>query len=136
IRGLVINRFAGEAGVKISGAGAIGNQLQGCYLGTDVSGTVARGNVRGVLRGDFVLHVGAQGTIVGTDGDGINDAAERNIISGNTGEAVRIVFARQNNIVAGNYIGTDAAGSVALKNGRRGIQLAGAGAQGNRIGID
>src|SRR5436190_5680762 len=79
VRSLVINRFQ-QAGVAIVGTGIVGNWVQGCYLGTDVSGTLARPNFRGVQLGDFAGH-SPQGTVIGTNGDGSNDAAERNVIS-------------------------------------------------------
>ena len=40
VRGLVINRFG--AGIFISGGG--GNHIEGNYIGTDVTGTLALGN--------------------------------------------------------------------------------------------
>lgn len=132
VRGLVINRFAVGAGIKIPGFGDVGNWVHGCYIGTDVSGTLARGNFDGVLLGDFVTDAGVGGAIVGTNGDGINDMAERNIISGNFNEGVKIRTSH-NNIVAGNYIGTDVTGMVALSNRLRGVNISG---QSNRIGTD
>src|SRR5205807_6140399 len=47
--------------------------------------------------------------------DGVNDAAEGNVISGNTSFGVLILGAN-NNKVAGNYIGTNALGTGAVSN--------------------
>src|SRR6185436_11353180 len=51
VRGLVINRFGG-AGIAVSGPGGAGFPgfvtLRGCYIGTDASGTQARGNGIGI----------------------------------------------------------------------------------------
>jgi titin len=52
--------------------------------------------------------------LVGSNGDGVNDAAERNIISGNSDRGVNMEGA--SNVVAGNYIGTDASGMSAIAN--------------------
>lgn len=147
VRSLVINSFAtGEAGIWVWGTGVVGNWVHGCYIGTDVSSTQARPNFRGVQLGAFAGDA-PQGTIVGTNGDGSNDAAERNIISGNIGDGIRIrsgttatpIPFALNSIVAGNYIGTDVTGTVALGNGAGGTGVGisiGGGAQGNRIGTD
>ena len=55
---------------------------------------------------------------IGTNGDGVSDALERNILSGNLFAGVWITgTGTNNNVVAGNYIGTDASGSSALGNG-------------------
>lgn len=134
VRSLVINRFSVDrAGVNLEGPGAVGNRVQGCYIGTDVSGTVPLGNFDGVR-----LRSGPKQNIIGTDGDGINDLAERNIISGNARLGVQIAGAgSDNNVVAGNYIGTDVTGTVALSNkqGQQGAEIV-LGARGNRIGTD
>src|SRR5262249_7697311 len=53
--------------------------VEGNFLGTDVSGTVA-------LSGGFGtdgIDVPGSGNRIGTNGDGVNDLAERNLISGN-----------------------------------------------------
>jgi len=108
------------------------NAIVGNYIGTDATGTVALGNgQRGVL-----LDAGSQNVRVGTDGDGIGDNAERNVISGNIGDGVDIRGSGTNgNVVAGNYIGTDVTGTIGLGNGQQGVAVS-AGAQGNRIGTD
>src|SRR5262249_32830224 len=102
VKGLVINRF-GANGIALGANGR--NVIQGNFIGTDVLGTADRGNSgSGVFIDD-----GANNTIGGTA------PAERNLISGNDnyGVAIRGAGARSN-LVQGNYIGTNAAGSETL----------------------
>jgi hypothetical protein len=101
VRGLVINRFQGKAIALTMGGG---NRIEGNYLGTDSSGTTALGNLRGVS-----IDGSANNTVGGTT------PASRNIISGNSGNGVYIVNAGDN-MVVGNYIGTDVTGTQALPN--------------------
>jgi titin len=126
----------GDAGVYVSDAGTNGNVFQGNFVGTDKTGTVALGN-GGV---GIYLANGAQNTLIGTNGDGINDIAERNIISGNgyQGIAIQGTSSGANTtgtVVAGNYVGTNAAGTGALANGNNGVYIL-AGASNNRIGTN
>jgi len=58
---------------------------------------------------------------VGTDGDGLNDIKERNLVSGNDDYGIHING--DHHTIAGNYIGTNAAGNTALSNGYYGIRL-------------
>src|SRR5439155_778598 len=59
-----------------------------------------------------------------------------NVISGNGQDGVGIFFpGSTGNLVAGNYIGTDATGSIALGNVADGVRLGSAGT-GNVIGTD
>jgi len=107
IRGLVINRFAVD-GIRISGVGATGNKIQGCYIGTNVVG------MGGLPNGDDGVQVengASNNTIGGTT------PATRNVISGNTGDGVQLGDPGTNgNLVAGNYIGVTAPGTGALGN--------------------
>ncbi|HEX8680724.1 MAG TPA: CSLREA domain-containing protein, partial [Ardenticatenaceae bacterium] len=87
------------------------NRVAGNRIGTNADGTGALANSYGVL-----IQGGASSNIIGTDGDGTADEAERNLISGNT-EGVWITGASSDdNRVAGNYIGTNPAGTGALPN--------------------
>jgi titin len=121
----------GADGVHIngfSGGVADDNIVAGNFIGTDVTGSAALGNGRtGVL-----IANAAHSNRIGTDADGVNDAAERNIISGNTSGGIHIQFGALENIVAGNFIGTNAAGSAPLGNST-GVFIFGE-AAGNTIG--
>src|SRR5262245_51231687 len=68
VRGLVINRFS-IAGIGFFTNG--GNVVEGNYIGTNVAGTAALGNG---VQGMFVA---TSNNWIGTNGDGVNDAAER-----------------------------------------------------------
>ncbi len=126
----------GSAGVYVANAGANGNVFTGNFIGTNSTGTAALGN------GGVGLYVagGAQNTQIGANGDGVNDAAERNIISGNSYNGVVIQGTSSGanttgTIVAGNYIGVNAAATAALPNGSDGVYIFN-GAQNNRIGVN
>jgi Ca2+-binding RTX toxin-like protein len=97
-------------GVQFNDSSTTGNVVEGNYIGTNAGGSAAIPNNAGVVIGG-----GATGNLIGTNGDGVNDAAEGNVISGNTAQGVLILGAN-NNKVAGNYIGTNAAGTGALSN--------------------
>ena len=106
VRGLVINRF-GNYGIRLTANG--GNRIEGNFIGTDVTGTVALGN------GWAGVHViSPDNTIGGTD------PSARNVISGNvSGNGIYISGAgASGNLIQGNFIGTDAEGTVALPNYR------------------
>jgi CSLREA domain-containing protein len=72
VRGLVVNRF-GQNGISLEING--GNAIEGNYIGTDVSGTLPLANA-----GSGVSVVGCDFNRIGTNGDGVADDAERNII--------------------------------------------------------
>ena len=103
------NIISGNTGDGVAITSATGNVLEGNYLGTNAAGTGAIANASGVV-------LAANGNLIGTNGDGVNDAAERNVISGNTQYGVEMNGAA-NNTIAGNYIGTNAAGMALLANG-------------------
>jgi CSLREA domain-containing protein len=111
VRGLVVNRSS-NSGIVISRSGATGNRVVGNYLGTDASGTQDLGNYYGVW-----VYGAPNNTIGGTN------AAERNLISGNTINGINIHAA--NNQVRGNLIGTDKDGTAALGNGEEGVSILG-----------
>jgi hypothetical protein len=67
---------------------------------------------------------GANQNRIGTNANGISDALERNVISGNGTDGI-VIFVASSNEVAGNYIGTDLSGAAPLGNGRYGINVGG-----------
>ncbi|MEW6207826.1 MAG: hypothetical protein AB1631_05625 [Acidobacteriota bacterium] len=107
IAGFVINGFD-DVGVRITGASATGNTVRGCYIGTNADGTAAQPNK---FHGVEISSGARNNTIGGTD------AGARNVISGNAQSGVGIYFPdTNNNVVAGNYIGTDRSGTQAVPN--------------------
>ncbi len=97
---------------------ATGNWVAGNYIGTDVTGSVALGN------GTHGIHIdlGAASNRIGTDGDGIADNIERNVISANQSNGIRLADVA-NISIQGNYIGTDAEGEQPLGNQGPGIRV-------------
>jgi len=116
IRGLVINQFIGGSGnngsgIVFSGTGNSAGAVQGCFIGTDVTGTVAAPNAKSgvVLLGGFVEQIG--GALL----------ADRNLISGN---ALHGIVLNTDGIAAqGNLIGTAADGLGQIGNGAHGIEI-------------
>ena len=124
IRGLAINGF-GQQGILVSGAQASGNVISGCYIGTNAAGTVAIPNSLSGIE----LKAGAHGNTIG----GVT-AADRNVISGNSGAGIEISDSGSNsNVVIGNFIGVNAAGTSSLSNALQGIAIQNS-AQSNTIG--
>ena len=80
------------------------NAVSGNFVGVDASGLLSLGNS---LIG-IVVSGGAQSNIIGTNGKGSAGAAKRNIISGNLEGVVISDMETTRNVVAGNYIGTNA----------------------------
>ena len=115
------NVISGNDGFGVV-VGGSGNEVIGNFIGTDVTGTVDLGN------GGGVRSVGANNIIGGTT------PAARNVISGNDGSGVDITFSTaMNNLVQGNFIGTQLDGTSPLANGQDGVRL-GNGANNNTIG--
>ena len=93
--------------VELSGAGGGLNIVAGNLIGTDVTGTRAvAGGGNGVE-----IDQGSAGNLIG----GTTTLA-RNILSGNSGQGVKIDTAADSNAVWGNYIGTDISGTLAVAN--------------------
>ena len=121
------NTISGNAdrGVALNDAGTENNAVQGNYIGTNANGTVAVANgVGGVL-----IRSGASGNTIGGTATGAG-----NIISGNSDRGVLLSDAgTTNNLVQGNYIGTNASGAAAIPNSCEGALIC-CGASGNTVG--
>ncbi len=113
IRGLVINRFQG-AGIYVHTAG--GNTIEHNFIGTDVTGTIDRGN----WQDGISIEDSDSNQIGGTT------VATRNVISGNNENGIIVFGTSTNNDIQGNYIGIDVTGTVDLGNTRNGIRIDGA----------
>ena len=119
IKGLIINRFNAQGiFIDTSNVTIIGN-----YIGTNAAGTAAAANAGdGVAIFSGTSLASANSNIVGG-----TTAAERNVISGNTGNGVGITAQddgdASSNVIHGNYIGTNAAGTGAIANGGDGILI-------------
>ncbi len=109
VRGLVVNGFDRE-GIRLWIGG--GNVVEGNYLGTDVTGNVAIGNR------DGISVFNSSNNRIGTDGNGVDDGLEQNVISGNNGSGVHIWLESHHNVIAGNHIGVNAIGDAPLGNVR------------------
>ena len=120
VRGLAIGDFGGD-GIYVDGSAA---QIVGNVIGADPGGTVAQPNGEGIR----LVGPASRGLIGGVS------VADRNVISGNATEGVGIDDVNSlYNLVAANYIGTDAAGEAAIPNGTYGVVVAN-GAALNMIG--
>ncbi len=120
------NTGGNSAGVRLDD-NAVDNVIAGNRIGTNADGTAAVANDYGI----WVRTPTVSGTRIGTNFDGTSDAAERNIIAGNTGTGV-FVDQAFSTLVTGNYIGVDSTGSTALPNSY-GVVLS-SGAHDNTIG--
>jgi len=97
-------------GIRVD-SGSIGNVIQGNYIGVDATGTADIGNAW-------------NGISVTTSGNTIGGSASGagNVISGNNNSGL-VFDGSTNNIVYGNYIGTNATGTAAIANSQTGIRI-------------
>lgn len=118
LRGLVINGFKGNGILLDFGVSRV--LIEGNFIGTDAAGSDAAANT-----GDGILIRGSANTIGGTGGVGLG-AGMGNLISGNAGDGIEISSTSTNNLVLGNFIGTDITGTQGvgtLGNGGNGVFL-------------
>ena len=101
VRGLAIGRFT-LYGIRLAAGGA--NVVEACYIGVDPTGTLDRGDG---LAG-IIITGGSSGNRIGG-----TTAAQRNVLAGS---AVGIIVegTGKSNVIEGNYIGTDATGTVPI----------------------
>jgi hypothetical protein len=103
-------------GIVLYGIGTQDNIVQGNLIGTDCTGTAALGNGG---CGVSISSGAAANTVGGTS------AAARNIIAANSGDGITFWGNATQNLVQGNFIGTDSTGKAALGNAY-GISIFGA----------
>lgn len=95
-----------NAGILVNDVLSTNNTIKGNYIGTDISGTLK------IQNGNGILFANSGGNTIGG-----STSAERNIISGNL--ETGILFngtGTSNNVIKGNYIGTDVTGLNYLDN--------------------
>ncbi len=136
IKGFVLDGWYNPAGVGINIVSS-GNTIQGNYIGTDPSGTVSVANGTGIILGPPNSASSANNNVIGG-----TTAGTGNIISGNNGIGIAITATAggtaTNNVIEGNYIGLNAAGTVLVKNptivgsNTTGVDISGA--SGNTVG--
>ncbi len=97
------------------------NTVQGNFIGTNSAGTAALGNVGSGIGIDN----DSNNNLIGGPGSGPNASPvgssiqpPGNLISGNTEDGILIYTGSPQNVIQGNYIGTDATGSSAVPNVR------------------
>ncbi len=118
----IISGNQGAAGVVFF-SGATENDVQGNYIGVDITGSNPLPNRSGVL-----IETGTRNRIGGTQ------AGAGNVISGNNQDGVAISGnASTGNVVQGNWIGVDRSEAIAIGNGFSGMHIRG-GALDNLIG--
>jgi protocatechuate 3,4-dioxygenase beta subunit len=99
VREIVVNGFAGD-GVRITGGGADRNAVHACYVGTNAVGDGAVANTTGIA-----LSAGADGAI------GTSAAADRNLVSGNSGEGILVTGSVRDLTILGNFVGVGRTGA-------------------------
>jgi CSLREA domain-containing protein len=115
-----------RGGVEINGPGAARNTVEGNFIGTNADGTAALGNTEFAV-GVRISSGAPNNTVGGTA------AGARNIISGNQRGVQISDEGASRNKVQGNFIGTDANGSVAIGNTEEGVLITGS-ASNNTVG--
>lgn len=121
------NVISGNGGNGIGLYGASGNAIGMNEIGTDASGTLARGNAKnGIL-----VTAGAARNLIGGQATNGNDPTagvfarppQGNLISGNGLDGVLIDNGATSNLLSGNFIGTDASGNAPLGNRGDGVAI-------------
>lgn len=114
VRNLTVNRF-GSTGIVLRLGG--GHKIEGCIVGLNSGGTTARANTL-----DGILIENSSNNIIG----GML-AGQGNIISGNSRNGIYIAQTNLqqdlpvNNVIVGNLIGLNAAGTAKIPNAQNGI---------------
>ena len=103
--------------------------IAGNYIGVTRNGTAGS---FGNARNGILLTVSASNNVVGTNGNGVSDALEGNIIGNNSGRGI-LNWLSNNNIIAGNRIGVDISDASA-PNAQEGILIVNS--SNNRVGTD
>ena len=108
-----------DSGIFLGDEESDRTQIQGNFIGTDVTGMVNLGNSRdGIIL--FTYTGNGRGGPDFTQIGG-SSAAARNLIAGNNRYGIHLRANSSATVIAGNFIGTDVHGTAALANGQHGI---------------
>ncbi len=124
VHGFVVGGFS-KYGVLLNGVNSHSNVVAGCYIGTNRNGTSANANL---LSGVRIQNEALANRIGGLA------KCEGNLISGNGGRGIIVSgVGTDDNVIAGNLIGTDVGGKNAVANDEGGLAIW-SGAGGNQVG--
>lgn len=101
-----------QNGVTLDGTS---NYVQGNYIGLNAAGTAAIGNTQAAVRVFDAVGGSIGGTVAG----------EGNVVSGNLSNGIDLTSEAVGLILAGNFIGTNPAGTAIIANGGGGVSLGG-----------
>src|SRR6185369_4701812 len=105
--------IAGAGSAAIFIVNSVNDVVAGNWVGLNSAGTVALGSAQ---EGISVSNSG-QNIRIGTNADGIADAIEANVVVACGTYGVQLADPGCiNNVVAGNFIGTDPTGTIAMGN--------------------
>ncbi len=108
----------GDYGIAITGTSSTGNIISGNFIGTDITGTLDRGNALGGVS----VSGGVNSLRIGSNLDDNDDLSEGNLISGNNGDAIAILNS-SNVTIGSNTIGAGLYGLGSIPNLGDGISL-------------
>ena len=139
---VVANVISNNGGNGISFHGSADNVVVSNRIGTSIDGTAAIANggngilVTDASHGNTIGGTAFTDSSTGQENDPTGDKGTTtaifvtpplgNLISGNGGDGVLINANSQNNVLNGNFIGTDVSGKLALGNGGDGVAIVGA----------
>ncbi len=96
------------------------NWIWGNVVGLSSDGVTIRANTGHGIR----IEGNSTSNTIGTDGDGTNDANERNVVSGNATGGIYVTGAgTDNNVIAGNLVGVDGTGTILIGNSGNNINI-------------
>ncbi|HTK75955.1 MAG TPA: Calx-beta domain-containing protein [Gemmataceae bacterium] len=131
VRGLVVNRFAGDGIVLRSD----GNTVAGNFVGVDPTGTTRMPNGTFPVSGDGIRIENASNNQIGG-----TSPADRNIASGNAIDGIHVVGSRTapagGNLIQGNFVGVAADGKSPVGNRTEPAPAPGAAEGNNLFGIE
>ena len=115
----------GEQGLTLDGFGTASNDVWGNFIGLNAAGNAAVPNGGSGI----AIFNGATSNLIGG-----TTVSQRNVISGNAQQGAIVAdAATSGNIISGNYVGLNAAGTAAIPNQWAGVNFFN-GPQGNTVG--